>query len=315
MNPVLWRPRPEAAARTQIAELARKRGFAGAACGQSSGAGRSSSRPRSGRRSGSSASVKASRDGGPGAVDGDADAGRPLVRRRAAQLRREPAAPRRRQPAPDLRRRGRPPARAVLGRAAGRRCARSPPRSRADGVGVGDRVAGYLPNIPETIVAMLATTALGAVWSSCLARFRRRGRARPLRPDRAQGADRGRRLPLCRQADRHPEQGRRRSPTASPASLRDGAGAVPRAGRRCPDRSPTRSTWTTCTPTAPAAGVRPAALRPSALHPLFLRHDRHAQGDRPRRRRHAAPAHQGAPAALPTRGRASGSSTSRPAAG
>ncbi|MDQ2889301.1 MAG: acetoacetate--CoA ligase [Gemmatimonadota bacterium] len=35
------------------------------------------------------------------------------------------------------------------------------------GVGVGDRVAGYMPNIPETIIAMLATTTLGAVWSSC----------------------------------------------------------------------------------------------------------------------------------------------------
>ena len=34
------------------------------------------------------------------------------------------------------------------------------------GVGVGDRVAGFLPNIPETIVVMLATTSLGAVWSS-----------------------------------------------------------------------------------------------------------------------------------------------------
>ena len=34
------------------------------------------------------------------------------------------------------------------------------------GVGVGDRVAGFLPNITETIVAMLATTSLGAVWSS-----------------------------------------------------------------------------------------------------------------------------------------------------
>ena len=31
----------------------------------------------------------------------------------------------------------------------------------------GDRIAGYLPNIPETIIAMLATTAIGAVWSSC----------------------------------------------------------------------------------------------------------------------------------------------------
>jgi acetoacetyl-CoA synthetase len=36
----------------------------------------------------------------------------------------------------------------------------------ADGVGVGDRVAGYLPNCPEAIIAMLATTALGAIWSS-----------------------------------------------------------------------------------------------------------------------------------------------------
>ena len=37
---------------------------------------------------------------------------------------------------------------------------------RAAGVGVGDRVAGYLPNLPETLVAMLATAALGAIWSS-----------------------------------------------------------------------------------------------------------------------------------------------------
>jgi acetoacetyl-CoA synthetase len=35
------------------------------------------------------------------------------------------------------------------------------------GVGVGDRVAGFMPNIPETVIAMLATASLGAVWSSC----------------------------------------------------------------------------------------------------------------------------------------------------
>lgn len=35
------------------------------------------------------------------------------------------------------------------------------------GVQAGDRVAGMLPNCIETIVAMLATTSLGAVWSSC----------------------------------------------------------------------------------------------------------------------------------------------------
>ena len=35
------------------------------------------------------------------------------------------------------------------------------------GIKPGDRVVGYLPNIPETIIGMLATTAIGAVWSSC----------------------------------------------------------------------------------------------------------------------------------------------------
>jgi acetoacetyl-CoA synthetase len=38
---------------------------------------------------------------------------------------------------------------------------------RRHGVSPGDRVAGFLPNIPETVIAMLATTSLGAVWSSC----------------------------------------------------------------------------------------------------------------------------------------------------
>ena len=35
------------------------------------------------------------------------------------------------------------------------------------GVGRGDRVAGFIPNIPEAVIAMLATTSLGAIWSSC----------------------------------------------------------------------------------------------------------------------------------------------------
>ncbi len=38
---------------------------------------------------------------------------------------------------------------------------------RASGVGVGDRVAAYMPNMIETAVGMLATTAIGALWSSC----------------------------------------------------------------------------------------------------------------------------------------------------
>lgn len=38
---------------------------------------------------------------------------------------------------------------------------------RAMGVDVGDRVVGYIPNIPQALVAFLATASLGAVWSSC----------------------------------------------------------------------------------------------------------------------------------------------------
>ena len=38
---------------------------------------------------------------------------------------------------------------------------------RAAGVQKGDRVAGYLPNMPEAVAAMLASASLGAIWSSC----------------------------------------------------------------------------------------------------------------------------------------------------
>ncbi|HEX7373465.1 MAG TPA: acetoacetate--CoA ligase, partial [Steroidobacteraceae bacterium] len=38
---------------------------------------------------------------------------------------------------------------------------------RASGVVAGDRVAGFLPNLPEAVIAMLATASLGAIWSSC----------------------------------------------------------------------------------------------------------------------------------------------------
>ncbi len=38
---------------------------------------------------------------------------------------------------------------------------------REFGIEPGDRVAGYMPNLPETIIAMLAATSIGAIWSSC----------------------------------------------------------------------------------------------------------------------------------------------------
>ncbi len=46
---------------------------------------------------------------------------------------------------------------------------------RQKGIGLGDRVAAYMPNIPETIAAMLAATSLGAIWSSTSPDFGERG--------------------------------------------------------------------------------------------------------------------------------------------
>jgi acetoacetyl-CoA synthetase len=46
---------------------------------------------------------------------------------------------------------------------------------RDAGVVEGDRVAGFLPNIPEAVIAALAASSLGAVWSSCSPDFGARG--------------------------------------------------------------------------------------------------------------------------------------------
>ncbi|MEP7208904.1 MAG: acetoacetate--CoA ligase [Casimicrobiaceae bacterium] len=46
---------------------------------------------------------------------------------------------------------------------------------RAMGIQPGDRVAAYLPNMPEAVIALLATASIGAVWSSCSPDFGARG--------------------------------------------------------------------------------------------------------------------------------------------
>jgi acetoacetyl-CoA synthetase len=58
-------------------------------------------------------------------------------------------------------------------------------RLREQGVQPGDRVASILPNVPEAVIAMLATTAIGAIWTSVSPDFGWRGvldRFRQLRP-------------------------------------------------------------------------------------------------------------------------------------
>ena len=46
---------------------------------------------------------------------------------------------------------------------------------RRHGIEKGDRVAGFLPNCPEAVIAMLATVSLGAIWSSCSPDFGKNG--------------------------------------------------------------------------------------------------------------------------------------------
>jgi acetoacetyl-CoA synthetase len=58
-------------------------------------------------------------------------------------------------------------------------------RLRELGVRPGDRVASYMPNIPQTVIAMLATTSIGAIWTACSPDFGWRGvldRFRQLQP-------------------------------------------------------------------------------------------------------------------------------------
>lgn len=46
---------------------------------------------------------------------------------------------------------------------------------RARGVGAGDRVAAWMPNLPDTVVVMLAAASIGAIWSSCSPDFGTKG--------------------------------------------------------------------------------------------------------------------------------------------
>jgi len=57
--------------------------------------------------------------------------------------------------------------RSIQFRELGEQVARVAQGMRALGVGPGDRVAAYLPNVPEAVVAFLAAASVGAVWSLC----------------------------------------------------------------------------------------------------------------------------------------------------
>lgn len=170
----LWQPSPERRAETQIAQLAARHGFTGADAIDRLWRWSVDDSPAFWREIWELGGVKASRMGETVLANGDAMPGAqwfPEARLNFAEnlLRRD-------DDGPAIIFRGEDGSRRELSwRALNREVAALAAAMKADGIGVGDRVAAYMPNIPETIVAMLAATSLGAVWSSTSPDFGVRG--------------------------------------------------------------------------------------------------------------------------------------------
>jgi acetoacetyl-CoA synthetase len=165
MSEILWQPRPEAAAATQIAQLARARGFEGPDAIRRLWQWSVEHPAEFWQEVWDLGEVRASRTADRVLVDGDQMPGARWFE--GARLNFAENLLRRDDVSPALIFTGEDGSRRELSWAALQAAVRALAAAlKSDGVGVGDRVAGYMPNIPETIVAMLATTAIGAIWSS-----------------------------------------------------------------------------------------------------------------------------------------------------
>ena len=148
------------------------------------------------------------------------------------------------------------------------------------GVSRGDRVAAYLPNIPETVIAFLATASLGAVWTSAppefgvLAVTARFGQVEPTVLLAVVGYDYG-----DRRMDRREQLGqiREQLPTLRHTVIVPYPDGQLRAGCALLGRTSVRAWVATC----PRAGC----FRPPALRVVFIGHDGQAEGNRARSRR------------------------------
>ena len=119
------------------------------------------------------------------------------------------------------------------------------------GVARGDRVAAYMPNVPETVVAFLACAIDRGGVVELRPRVRHADRGRPLQADRAEGADRHRGLPLRRQGLRPARAGGARSR---------------RRSRRSSTRCWCRAAGTSCSPSRPSSSFEPLPFD----HPLWV---------------------------------------------
>ena len=211
-------------------------------------------------------------------VDGDTMPGARFFPDAQAQFRREPAETRGRRRRDRLPRRGRPTGACSAGasfatwsRASQQALAARRRRDRRPGRGP---CCPTCPRPSPHARHRLARRGLVVL----LARFRRRGRARPLRPDRAQGAHRRRRLLLRRQGDRHRATSSPRSPAACRASR--ATVVVPFLGRgRCRVAAGCRARVTLEAALAPFAAGPLAFAQLPFDHPLYILFSSGTTGD------------------------------------
>ena len=192
------------------------------------------------------------------------------------------------------------------------RCAQA---MRAAGLKPGDRVAAFIPNMPETCVLALAAISVGAVWSSCSPDFGtdgvldRFGQTEPKLFFCADG--------YLYNGKAHDSIARVREIVAQlPGGEAGGGGAQPRRqSGRCPDpqRAPLRGLDLALQ--GRRDRIRTPALRPPGLHPVHLGDHRQAQVHRARRGRLAALGPQDVQAAVRRGARTTASTTTRPATG
>ena len=172
---------------------------------------------------------------------------------------------------------------------------------KAAGVATGDRVAAYVPNMPEAIQAMLGATSFGAVWSSCSPDFGVQGvldRFGQIEPRVLVTVDgywyNGKALPILDRVAAIVAQ----LPTVERVVVIPYLEAT---GQSPGDTSGIRGAvgWEAFLAPHAAGPVDYAAsaVRPSALHPLLVGDDRRPEMHRAWRRRHPAAAHEGTPAA------------------
>ena len=139
---------------------------------------------------------------------------------------------------------------------------------RALGVGRGDRVVAYMPNIPETLVAFLATASIGAIWSSAAPEFGARSVIDRFAQIEPKVLFDGRRLPPRRQGLRpHGRRAGRSSPSCRRSSTRVLL-AIPR--RRRAARARTGGDWPGRSCCSAGDGAELAFEQVPFDHPLWV---------------------------------------------